>query len=225
MPSSFRTGAERWQAVQSRNPAATNAFVYAVHTTQIYCRPTCPARLARRANVSFFDTPAQAQVAGYRACKRCKPESGDGLPEDAAVKAVREFVENKESLGGKKSLGAMAEKAGLSKWHFHRTFVKVVGITPGEWVKRQRKAPSPDRGTGSLFETSSTIVSRSESTSSGTSRSTKSADSPVTSSEELTSDLDFQISEEEWEKLICFDGMENLGSEFEGRLDWNLGNF
>jgi methylphosphotriester-DNA--protein-cysteine methyltransferase len=70
----FSTPTTRWQALVSRNPSATNAFIYAVLTTKIYCRPDCSSRLARRANVRFYDTAAQAEEAGFRACKRCKPD-------------------------------------------------------------------------------------------------------------------------------------------------------
>lgn len=70
----FSTPSARWNALTSRDPAASKAFIYAVRTTKIYCRPDCRARLARRANVSFYDTAAQAEADGYRACKRCKPD-------------------------------------------------------------------------------------------------------------------------------------------------------
>ncbi|OJZ81831.1 hypothetical protein ASPFODRAFT_51523 [Aspergillus luchuensis CBS 106.47] len=73
LPSTSSTST-RWLAIQTRDPRYTSTFVYAVLTTKIYCRPTCPARLARRANVRFYDTASQAERAGFRPCKRCKPE-------------------------------------------------------------------------------------------------------------------------------------------------------
>src|SRR5687767_13437916 len=73
IPMNATSSAARWRAIVNRDPSV-NSFVYAVRTTRIYCRPSCPARLARRANVEFYDSPAQAEKAGYRSCKRCKPE-------------------------------------------------------------------------------------------------------------------------------------------------------
>ena len=67
----YTTPDQRWQAVEARDPAAVGHFVYAVRTTGIYCHPNCKSRLAKRGNVEFFDTPALAEAAGYRACKRC----------------------------------------------------------------------------------------------------------------------------------------------------------
>ncbi|KAG9596227.1 hypothetical protein KCU77_g5192, partial [Aureobasidium melanogenum] len=74
----FETPSSRWQALVTRNPAANGTFVYCVLTTHIYCRPTCPARLARRANVEFFSTSSEAEAAGYRACKRMPEAEGFG---------------------------------------------------------------------------------------------------------------------------------------------------
>lgn len=72
--SSFNNPHTRWRALTARDPAAHASFVYAVLSTRIYCRPTCPARLARRANIVFYDAAAQAAQAGFRACKRCRPD-------------------------------------------------------------------------------------------------------------------------------------------------------
>src|SRR4051812_34929914 len=82
----------RWKAVQSRDPAADSAFIYCVRTTKIYCRPICKARLARRANVEFFRTSHEARKAGYRACKRCKPELNSSMPVEDSVKKIMELV-------------------------------------------------------------------------------------------------------------------------------------
>src|SRR4051794_30396302 len=71
---SFSTDEERWQAVQSRDAAADGAFVYSVRTTGVYCRPNCTARPALRKNVRFHATCQDAERAGFRACKRCKPQ-------------------------------------------------------------------------------------------------------------------------------------------------------
>lgn len=148
----------RWQAVRTRDAAADGHFVYAVRTTRVCCRPTCKARLARRANVSFYPSTAEARGAGYRACKRCRPETGGLMPEEEAVRKIRAFVllecggsgSSSSSGGGgdgggsdvgrvnAMSLGQMARRSGLSKWHFHRVFKAVVGMTPVEFVRMNR---------------------------------------------------------------------------------------
>lgn len=157
----FRSEARRWQAVQDRDGAADGLFVYAVKTTKIYCRPLCKARLARRANVSFYDTGREAQAAGFRACKRCRPELGGCMPEELAVRKIRAFVEEQKQRGGgtktdtRLSLSQMARQTGLSKWHFHRVFKRCVGATPSEFLRRRAEeeatstsqSPLPTSGT------------------------------------------------------------------------------
>ncbi|CAH0015019.1 unnamed protein product [Clonostachys rhizophaga] len=146
----FDDDESRWNALQTRNPVSDGFFVYGVRSTKIYCRPICKARLARRANVTFYQTSRQAQDAGFRACKRCKPEVEGLMPEERAVRRIRAFVrdggESKSCRAGKAgarlSLGQMAKEVGLSKWHFHRVFKRCVGMTPVEYVKRQRLAAS-----------------------------------------------------------------------------------
>ncbi|CAG9936630.1 unnamed protein product [Clonostachys rosea f. rosea IK726] len=127
----FDDDESRWNALQTRNPVSDGFFVYGVRSTKIYCRPICKARLARRAN-------------------RCKPEVEGLMPEERAVRRIRAFVrdggESKSCRAGKAgarlSLGQMAKEVGLSKWHFHRVFKRCVGMTPVEYVKRQRLAAS-----------------------------------------------------------------------------------
>jgi hypothetical protein len=88
--------------------------------------------------VTFYETAQQAQNAGYRACKRCRPEQAGGMPEEAAVRKIRAFVAEYEKAGpGEVRIGSlrqMAEQTGLSKWHFHRVFKQVLGMTPKEWL-------------------------------------------------------------------------------------------
>lgn len=157
----FSDEAARWQAVQVRDSNADGLFVYAVKTTKIYCRPICKARLARRANVSFYDTGLEAQGAGFRACKRCKPEVDGCMPEERAVRQIRAFVEEQRRRrrnGGSSistsrnnrssssadtrliSLSQMAKQTGLSKWHFHRVFKQCVGVTPSEFLRSEKDA-------------------------------------------------------------------------------------
>jgi methylphosphotriester-DNA--protein-cysteine methyltransferase len=139
----FEDDASRWDAVSSRNTTADGSFVYAVRTTKIFCRPICKARLPRRANVSFFTTGYDAKQAGFRACKRCKPEIAGFMPEEAAVRKIRAFVQQQTEKQGdaeaRLSLSQMARQSGLSKWHFHRVFKRCVGVTPTEYLRIQRQ--------------------------------------------------------------------------------------
>lgn len=144
----YQDDESRWQAVRTRNVHADGIFFYGVRSTRIYCRPACKARLARRANVSFYADAAAAQAAGFRACKRCKPEVVGFMPEERAVRMIREFViaasAASTTTGGDgtaqgMSLARMAKEVGLSKWHFHRVFKKCVGVTPVEYVRMMRQ--------------------------------------------------------------------------------------
>src|SRR2546430_2070843 len=83
----YLTEQERWQAVIHKEKTAADAFVYSVKTTGVYCRPSCPARLARRENVAFHPTPKDAERAGFRACRRCKPNAPSAHREHAAMVA------------------------------------------------------------------------------------------------------------------------------------------
>jgi len=136
-PTNALTNTERWQAIANRD-ATVNTFVYAVLTTKIYCRPSCPARLARRANVQFYDTPSQAEKAGFRACKRCRPHSGQTAaqsnPQTAVVEKACESIRNILAAGLKPKLSDLASQAGLTSSHFHRVFKKHVGVTPGQYI-------------------------------------------------------------------------------------------
>ncbi|KAG8411481.1 hypothetical protein J3458_015538 [Metarhizium acridum] len=141
----------RWRAVQTRDAVADGCFVYAVKTTKVYCRPICKARLARRSNVSFYSTGAEAQNAGFRACKRCKPEMEGFMPEERAVQWIRKFVLERAGTAAEEkglSLSQMAKKSGLSKWHFHRVFKRTVGVTPFEYLRNERVARGSSTGGG-----------------------------------------------------------------------------
>ncbi|KAL5319335.1 hypothetical protein ACEPPN_012386 [Leptodophora sp. 'Broadleaf-Isolate-01'] len=132
---SFSTTNNRWAALQSRNPLAASAFIYSVVTTKIYCRPTCPSRLARRANIIFHDTPGEAEAAGFRPCKRCRPNLGEteGDPQITAVEKACELITNEGSRGVKWSVKGLAKEVGLTESHFCRVFKKVMGMTIGEY--------------------------------------------------------------------------------------------
>lgn len=119
----------RWQAVLSRDGGSDGAFVYAVRTTGIYCRPSCPSRRPRRDSVSFFAGPDAAEIAGYRECLRCRPRAG--APAPAGLEQVRRacaFIEARAEEPV--TLGQLAAHVGTSPFHLQRTFTKLVGISP-----------------------------------------------------------------------------------------------
>ena len=124
----FATDALRWEALRARDRRADGSFVYSVRTTGVYCRPSCGARSARPENVRFFATPAEARAAGFRACKRCRPDETEQptRAEQAVAKACR-LIEAAEEAPG---LAELAHASGLSPFHFHRLFKALTGVTP-----------------------------------------------------------------------------------------------
>jgi AraC family transcriptional regulator of adaptative response/methylated-DNA-[protein]-cysteine methyltransferase len=134
--SSFRSDDERWQAVRKRDDAADGLFFYAVETTGVYCRPSCAARLPRREHVSFHLTCAEAERAGFRPCKRCRPN--EPKLEDRHAAAVRDACRRIERAQDMPSLAALARAAGLSRFHFHRLFKAHTGLTPKAYAEAHR---------------------------------------------------------------------------------------
>jgi AraC family transcriptional regulator, regulatory protein of adaptative response / methylated-DNA-[protein]-cysteine methyltransferase len=133
---SFRNDDERWEAVCRRDRAADGALYYAVRTTGVYCRPSCSSRQPRRENVEFHATPAAAEAAGFRPCKRCKPTAQGLAGRHAAVVAnACRLIEQAEELP---SLDDLARGAGLSPFHFHRVFKSVTGVTPKAYADAHR---------------------------------------------------------------------------------------
>src|SRR4051812_335363 len=132
----------RWRSVVERDPAADGTFVYAVATTGVYCRPSCPSRTARPRNVAFHATCAEAEAAGYRACRRCNPDGPSRAQADAAIVArACRLIEAAEELP---NLAALAAAVGLSPFHFHRRFKAVTSLTPkaygAAWRARKVRA-------------------------------------------------------------------------------------
>lgn len=121
-----------WRAVLERSSGGT--FVYAVKSTGVYCRPSCPSRRPRRENVEFFELPDNAERAGFRACLRCRPNSPE--PGAAMVERARRHIEERieESI----DLRSLAKAVGASPFHFHRLFKKIVGATPKQYVDALR---------------------------------------------------------------------------------------
>ena len=132
----FATDRQRWQAVKARDAAADGEFYYSVKTTGIYCRPSCPSRLPRRANVRFHATCAGAEHAGFRACKRCRP-NGTSLAQRLAA-IVTKACRTIESAPRMPRLKELAAAAGLSPFHFHRLFKAQTGLTPRGYAAAQR---------------------------------------------------------------------------------------
>lgn len=131
-----------WAAVRARCAEADGRFVYAVRTTGIYCRPSCPARQPRRENVRFFASPAAAEAAGFRACKRCHPAGpGRAAREAAVIERACAVIADAETPP---ALAELAAQVGLSPWHFHRVFKRVTGLTPRAYASACRKARMRD---------------------------------------------------------------------------------
>jgi AraC family transcriptional regulator, regulatory protein of adaptative response / methylated-DNA-[protein]-cysteine methyltransferase len=126
----------RYQEVLARNKDFDGKFYYSVKTTGVYCRPSCAARPARPENIAFYESCEGAELAGFRACKRCRPDK-KALAEmhiDTVSNACK-FIENCETLP---SLKDLAERAGMSIYHFHRTFKLVTGLTPKAYGSAKR---------------------------------------------------------------------------------------
>lgn len=117
-----------WEAVVARDSNQDGDFLFAVSTTGVYCRPSCPAKRPRRENVTFFRHPEEAEKAGYRACLRCKPKSIAGNPQTATVKEMCRYIE--QHLDEPVTLQKLSTVFGQSPFHLQRTFKKALGITP-----------------------------------------------------------------------------------------------
>lgn len=118
----------RWMRMVSRDATADGSFVYSVKTTGVYCRPSCAARTPLPRNVAFHADPAAAEAAGFRPCRRCRPNEASRAERHAALveAACRRIESAEEAL----SLGELADAAGLSPFHFHRLFKAATGLTP-----------------------------------------------------------------------------------------------
>jgi len=125
-----------WAALTSRDASADGAFFYSVRTTGVYCRPSCASRLPRRENVAFYETTEAAEAAGFRPCKRCRPNAGSPAERHlAAIDRACALIRARDSLP---SLAELAREAGISRYHFHRVFKQITGTTPREWGKAHR---------------------------------------------------------------------------------------
>jgi AraC family transcriptional regulator of adaptative response/methylated-DNA-[protein]-cysteine methyltransferase len=146
----------RWDAVIAKDKGADGQFYFSVRTTGVYCRPSCPARPARRENVAFHSSCEAAEAAGFRACKRCRPREASQTERHAAmVASACALIERSEDPP---RLAALAAAAGLSPFHFHRVFKAATGLTPKAYADahradRVRKAlPSSTTITGAIYD-------------------------------------------------------------------------
>ena len=143
VPSVF--AGKAWQQVLARDPQADGLFVYAVKTTKIYCRPTCPSRRPERKNVAFYPSPEMARTAGYRPCLRCEPDAAAARPDPqiAAIDAVSRYLT--ENAGEQARLKDVAKATGVAPLTILRGFKRVLGVTPREFAKTQRIASFKSR--------------------------------------------------------------------------------
>jgi len=133
----------RWQAVLARDSSLDTAFVYAVRSTGIYCRPSCPSRRPRRDQVAFFRQAEIAEQAGFRACLRCKPASNGNAAQSEDTRAVAQLCREIEQQVGQDpertlKLADLSERAGISSHRVHRMFRKMIGITPRQFADALR---------------------------------------------------------------------------------------
>ena len=127
---------ECWAALEQRDSAAAGRFFYGVITTGVYCRPGCTSRLPLRKNTRFFETTEAAEAAGLRACKRCRPtEESSASRHIAAIEKACALLRMSE---GMPSLAELASAAGISRFHFHRLFKQVTGVTPRDYARTHR---------------------------------------------------------------------------------------
>ncbi|MDX1531479.1 MAG: methylated-DNA--[protein]-cysteine S-methyltransferase, partial [Rhodothermales bacterium] len=133
--------ATRWAALAGRDARHDGRFVYAVTTTGIYCRPSCGARTPKREHVALFAAPADAESAGFRACRRCRPDAKH-TPAEARVARARAVLDERLRTDpeDRVTLAELAEAVGWSPSHLQRTFTRIVGLSPRAYADAQRVA-------------------------------------------------------------------------------------
>ena len=133
-----RYDARQWQAVMDRDRRFDAPFVYAVRSTGIYCRPSCPSRRPGRAQVSFFPGPGPAGKAGFRACRRCRPD--DRRSADRQLELVRAACRQiQDAQDGRPTLDQLASVVGVSAGHLQRIFKRLLGVTPRQFADTCRQ--------------------------------------------------------------------------------------
>lgn len=158
------TDAEKWKAVVERDETKDGLFVIAVRSTGIYCKPSCPSRHPNLGQVLFFSQPNEAEKAGFRACKRCHPQ--DARPSAGAELIERTCKYIEANLDEKLTLVKLSRQAGLSPFHFQRTFKRLLGISPRQYIearrlgKVKRSLTNGETVTNSLYNAGFTSKSR-----------------------------------------------------------------
>lgn len=132
---------EQWQAILQNDVAYNDIFFYAVKTTGIFCRPSCKSKAPNRENACVFQNAEQALAAGFRPCKRCKP-TGERLPDKEWVAVMTEYIDH--NYMAPLTLETLAEVCHGSPYHLHRTFKKVTGITPVDYIQQKRIAKASE---------------------------------------------------------------------------------
>ena len=128
---------ELWTAVLARDASRDGSFVFAVRSTGIYCRPSCPARRPRRENVQFFQVPEAAEQAGFRACRRCHPRRARGSnPQIELVRRVCHLIDEHGEV--MPTLQTLSAETSVSPHHLQRTFKEIMGITPKQYAESRR---------------------------------------------------------------------------------------
>jgi AraC family transcriptional regulator, regulatory protein of adaptative response / methylated-DNA-[protein]-cysteine methyltransferase len=127
----------KWQAVVGKDARADGEFVFAVSSTGIYCRPSCPSRRPRREYVSFYALPEAAEQAGFRACRRCHPRTVAATdPQVGMARLVCRLIDNNQ--GEPLTLAMLSKEIGVSAFHLQRTFKGIMGISPSQYAEIQR---------------------------------------------------------------------------------------
>ena len=154
--------AKYWRAVKQRRHVADGSFVYAVRSTGVYCRPSCPSRKPYPNRVVFFAGPGEAERAGYRACRRCRPQVFSPQGEDAALvrRICRKIDETLESDPETRlTLGELSRSFGLKPHKMERLFQRILGITPRQFTDAQRmsqlksKLRKGEKVTNAMYDT------------------------------------------------------------------------
>jgi len=129
-----------WEAVLNRDRGSNGKFVYGVRSTRIYCRPSCPSRRPNRTQVVFFESAGTARQAGFRACRRCRPDSSSVVDSQTEIiQRACQLLDAHTDEGGV-TLSALGSALGVSPYHLQRTFKQLVGVTPRQYVESRRMA-------------------------------------------------------------------------------------
>ena len=123
-----------WQAVSENDARFNGTFVYGVSSTKIYCKPSCRSKLPKRINVQFFNSFEIAEINGFRACRRCQPQSEKPNPQTAKVLRACEILENEDQI----SLATLSAEFDLSAAHFQKLFKAIIGVSPKKFAALKR---------------------------------------------------------------------------------------